>query len=421
MTTYVNPLTGQTINPSQIGYESLTISANTTLNWPINSLYTTNTPMVAAIIQVTATVGSLNLLMPSALQVSTGQSVLIQNIGSIPFTVTTASGATIINIASGVAQYIFLTDNTTNDGTWSSVTFGAGTSSANAASLAGYGLTAIGTTLNQQYPEAAVYSSIVLSAAYRAQFLVWSSGVGTITLPSASSVGNGWFVMVRNGGTGIVTLTPSGTDTIDTNVNQQLQLTESLVIVSNGSNGWSTFAYGRSNTFPYTQLAKTVTTGTYTLTAVEYANVVQEYFGTLTGNVIVVLPSTVQIYYLNNQTTGSYSLTFKTSSVGAATVTVPQGQTLTVVCDGTNVYNSSSASGGSITSLIIGAGTVTNPSLSFSGDTSTGIYHPVSSQIGFSLGGVNYLNLATTGSTLGSSLAITGTLNATGGISGGTF
>ena len=417
MTTYVNPLTGQTISPSQIGYEALTISTNTALNWPINSLYTTSTPMVAAIIQVTATAPNLQLQMPSALQVSTGQSILIQNVGRLanPFTVTTASGATIVSIASGVAQYIFLTDNTTNDGTWSSVTFGAGTSSANAAALAGYGLTAINTTLNQQYPESALFSSAILNSTYRAQFLVWSSGVGTITLPSASSVGNGWFVMVRNGGTGIVTLTPTGSDTIDTNINQQLQLTESLVIVSNGTNGWSTFAYGRSNTFPYTQLAKTVSSGTYTLTAVEYANVVQEYFGALTGNVTIVLPSTVQIYYLNNQTTGSYSLTFKTSSVGAATVTVPQLQTLTVICDGTNVYNSSSASGGSITALTVGAGSAATPSINFTGNTNTGIYQPATNQFAVSLNGANNATFTA------SMLTVQGGLTAIGGISGGTF
>jgi len=397
MTNYVNPLTGQTVSPSQIGYEALTISSNTTLNWPINSLYTTSTPMVAAIIQVTATVGSLNLLMPSALQVSTGQSVLIQNVGSNPFTVTTASGATIVSIASGVAQYIFLTDNTTNDGTWSTVTFGAGTSAANASALAGYGLTALNTTLNQTYAESSVFSSTVLNSTYRAQFLVWSSGVGALTLPSASTVGNGWFFMVRNGGTGILTLLPSGTDTIDSNASQQLQPTESLVIVSNGANGYSTFAYGRSNTFPYTQLAKTITGGTITLTAVEYANVVQEYFGVLASNQIVILPSTVQIYYLNNQTSGAYSLTFKTTAVGAAVAVVPQGQTLTVICDGTNVYNSSSASGGSITSLTINPGSAAAPSLNFAGDTTTGIYEPATSQIGFSLSGVNAATLTSSG------------------------
>jgi hypothetical protein len=406
MTTYINPFTGQTLSPSQVGYESLTISTSTSLQWPVNG-NTSN--VVASIIEVTATVASLNLVMPSAQQVSTGQSVLIRNIGVNAFTVTDFSGNTIVSIASGIAEYIYVTNNSTDNGNWEAFTFGAGTSAANAATLAGYGIKAINTTLNQNYTEASLFSDAVLNDTNRAQFLVWSAGVGTITLPTAASVGNGWFVMVRNGGSGIVTLTPSGTDTIDTNATQQLQLTESLVIVSNGTNGYSTFAYGRSNTFAYTQLAKTVATGTYTLSAVEYANVVQEYFGALTGNVIIVLPSTVQIYYLNNQTTGSFSLTFKTSSVGAATVTVPQGQTLTVVCDGTNVYNSSSASGGSITTLTIGTGSAASPSLNFTGDTNTGIYQPATDQIGFSLNGSNAMTLSATG------------LAVPAGISGGTF
>jgi hypothetical protein len=406
MSTYTDPFTGQTLSPSQVGYESLTLAANTFLQWPING---NNANVVASIIQVTASAANLKLYLPSALQVSTGQSVLIQNIGATSFTVTDISGNTIIAIASGVAQYIFLTDNSTNNGTWSTVTFGAGTSAANAAALAGAGLVASGTTLNQEYAESSLFSSAVLNDTYRAQFLVWASGVGTITLPSASVVGNGWFVMIRNGGTGIVTLTPTGTDTIDTNVNQQLQLTESLVIVSNGLDGYATFAYGRSNVFAYTQLAKTVLTGSYTLTAVEYANVVQEYFGALTGNVVVVLPSTVQIYYLNNQTTGAFSLTFKTSAVGAATVTVPQLQTLTVVCDGTNVYNASSASGGSITSLTVGAGSAATPSINFSGNTNTGIYQPATNQIGLALNGSNALTLTTAG------------LFVPAGISGGVF
>lgn len=407
MTAYVNPITGQTISPSQVGYELLTIGVDTELDWPING--NTNANVVAAIIQVTATVSNLKLIMPSALQVSTGESVLVQNIGAIAFTVTDYSGNTIVSVASGVAQYIFLTSNSTNNGTWSSVTFGAGTSAANAAALAGDGLFASGTTLNQEYAESAIFSDITLNSTYRAQFLVWSSGVGAITLPTAATVGNGWFVMIRNGGSGILTLTPSGTDTIDTNVNQQLQLTESLVVVSNGVNGYATFAYGRSNTFAYTQLAKTVTGGTDTLTAVEYANVVQEYFGALTSNQIIVLPSTVQIYYLNNQTTGSFSLTFKTSAVSAATVTVPQGQTLTVVCDGTNVYNSSSASGGTVTSLTINPGSAAAPSLNFTGNTNTGLYQPATNQVGFALNGSNALTLTTSG------------LFVPAGIAGGTF
>ena len=391
---YVNPFTGQTLSPSQVGYEEITLAADTFLQWPING---NNADVVANIIQVTATASNLKLLLPSALQVSTGQSVLIQNIGATSFTVTDISGNTIIAISSGIAQYIFLTDNTTNNGTWSTVTFGAGTSSANAAALAGYGLTAINTTLNQTYQEATVSSSQTLTSTARAQFLVWTAGVGSITLPSASAVGNGWFVMIRNGGTGILTLTPAGTDTIDLNANQQLQLTESLVIVSNGATGYSTFAYGRANVFPYTQLALTVTGGTTTLSAVQYANVIQGYSGALTSNQIIVLPSTVQIYYLNNQTTGAYSLSFKTAAVGAATVSVPQNATVTVICDGTNVYSSSSAIIGSISTITLTVGSAAAPSFNYVGDTTTGIYHPGSGQVAITSSGVNVATFSSTG------------------------
>ena len=78
MTTYTDPFTGQTISPTQVGYESLTLSINTFLQWPING----NTgSVVANIIDVNATTTGLSLIMPSALQVSTGQSTLIRNTG----------------------------------------------------------------------------------------------------------------------------------------------------------------------------------------------------------------------------------------------------------------------------------------------------------------------------------------------------
>ena len=85
MTTYTNPFTGQTISPASVSYESITISSNTALQWPING--NTSTP-ASSIIDVTATVASLQLQLPPASQVSTGQSVLVRNIGSIAFTVT---------------------------------------------------------------------------------------------------------------------------------------------------------------------------------------------------------------------------------------------------------------------------------------------------------------------------------------------
>jgi hypothetical protein len=409
MTTYTNPFTGQTVSPSSVSYESLSLTANLELQWPING--NDSTP-ASSIIDVTATSSGTPtgwlLELPPATQVSTGQSLIVRNIGSQLFTVTDNGGNTIISIPSGIADFIFLVDNTTVNGIWASVVFGAGTSSANASALAGFGLTPIGLTLNQAYNVTDYYSNSALGAANRAQFNVWAGGVGVFTLPSAVTVGNNWFTIIRNNGSGVLTLTPTGTDTIDGNINMQLQLTESVVIVSNGATGFNTYAYGRSNAFAFTQLAQVVTGGTLTLTAAQGSNIIQEYSGTLTSNQIVVLPSTVQLYSLQNSTSGPFSLTFKTAGIGS-TVTVGQGQTALVVSDGTNIYSTTSNTASSFTSATLAPGSVGAPSLNFLGNTNTGLYLPASNQIGFAINGANGMTLSSTG------------LVVTNGISGGTF
>jgi hypothetical protein len=404
--TFTNPFTGQTLSPSQVGYESLTISANTTLQWAINGNDQSN--VVANIIEVTATTTSLALIMPPATQVSVGQAILIRNIGANTFIVEDNSGGTIASIDSGIAKYIYVTSNTTVAGTWGIFTMGAGTSAANASTLAGYGLTPIGATLNQSYTVVNYYGSSTLPTTVRAQFNVWGGGVGTLTLPSASTAGDNWFCMVRNNGTGIVTLTPVGTDTIDGNATQQLQLTESLVIVSNGT-GWNTFGYGRSNQFAYTQLALSVTGGTTTLTTAQAANTIQTYSGVLTSNQIIIVPSTVQLYTVTNNTTGSFSLTIKTSVVGGATVVISQNTSLVIICDGTNVYNAASGSSSTLTSLTLGNGSLSVPSLKFSGDVNTGFYLPSSGKFNFVVNNASAGFFDSTG------------LTVVNGIKGGTF
>ena len=414
MTSYTNPFSGQTINPSAVSYEALSVTADTSLQWPVNG--NTNAP-VSSIIDVTATLnGSTGWLLelPPAQQVSTGQSTLVRNIGSYPFTVTDYSGNTIVTIASGVSQFIFLTNNTTTNGVWSTVTFGASTSSANAASLAGYGLLASGLTLNQVYPVIAYSSNYTLSAANSADLSVWTGGAGTLTLPSAALVGTGWFITIKNNGTGILTITPAGSNTIDGNANQQLQLTESISLVSNGSN-WNSFGLGRSNTFAYTLLSLSVTGGTLTLSSTQAANTIQSYSGTLTSNEIVIVPSTVQLYTITNNTTGSYTFTVKTVIGGGATVTVAQGTSLVLICDGTNVYNAASGSSSSITSLTLGNGSLSVPSIQFSGDLNSGIYLVATSQVGFVIAN------AQAGYYDASGLTMNGTGTFTSGVKGGTF
>jgi len=478
MTTYISPFTGQTISPSQVSYESLTISANTPLSWPING---NNTVVSANIIDVTATIGgavfrgtisgvtltvtsvtsgtiavgqvitgtniasgttitalgsgsggtgtytisisqtigtaeaitasALLLELPPATQVSTGQAIIVRNVGSNSFTVADTSGNTIVSVASGIAYYIWLTNNSTVNGTWTEVQLGAGTSSANASQLAGYGLEALGATLNTITPITSYYSSSTLSANAQSQLSVWEGGAGTITLPSASGVGANWFTIVKNNGTGILTVQTSGSDTIDGISNStQLQIGESFALVSDGTSTYNSWGYGQSAIFSFTQEQISVTGAgaTITLTSSQASYTLQEYSGVLSQNTNVVVPSTVQFYVITNNTTGSYTLTFKTSVGGGATTTIPNGSTVAMVCDGTNVYAVSTVSN-NVTSLTLSVGSSTNPSLNFVGNLTTGLYLPNSNQVGITINGSEQAYFSSTG------------LTVFGGISGGTF
>lgn len=393
MTSYINPYTGQTISPSQVGYEALTITTDTILQWPING----NTDSVVAnIIEVTASTAGLKLYMPPATSVSTGQSALIRNIGANSFTVVNTSGTTIVSIASGIAQYIYVTNNATINGTWGTVTFGAGTSAANAATLAGYGLEAVSTTLNTITPVTTFSSNYQMLPEDQSSLYVWTGGAGTVTLPSAASAGASWYAIIKNDGTGILNVAPSGANTIDGEVSKQLQIAESFVLVTDGTTFYS-YAYGQSATFFFTQLTKSVTGGTVTLTSNEAASIIQEYIGVLTSNCTVILPPTVQLYSFQNNTTGAFSLTFSTGAGGATTVSLPQNQTILAICDGTNVYNAQTSTSSFINALTLGNGSAAAPSLSFTGSATTGLYLAASNQLGFAIAGVNAGTLAATG------------------------
>ena len=61
------------------------------------------------------------------------------------------------------------------------------------------------------------------------------------------------------------------------------------------------------------------------------------YQGTITANRNVICPQVGKFYVLQNNTTGGHSVTLKTAAVGSTGVTLPNGFTAIVMCDGTNV------------------------------------------------------------------------------------
>lgn len=410
---YVSPFTGDVIQPTDVSYRTVALSANTQLNWPSNS--TTATDFIARIMQVNASSAGLQLRVPAANEASVGEDSLIRNVGSNSFTVTTYGGAsTIITVAPGEAKYIYITDNSTVAGTWGNIAFGAGSSSADAATLAGYGLLAISTTLNQSHPTSALTNGYTYLAADRAQTKIWSSGSGTSTLPLASSLGDNWFTLFKNNGTGTMTIGTTSSELIDGLTTKTFQPGDAAFIICTGS-AYVTVGYGANTTFAFTALVKPVVSGTYTLTTSEAQNVIQEYVGSLTGNVEVVFPQVVTLYVVSNQTTDNgFTLTIKTSASGASSTTIPPGQQATLVCDGVNFFNANTVQAGA-TSLNLINGTVGTPAINFAAETNSGMYRPGVGQVAFAILGSQIMNILSTG------ISITGEGKFSGGVKGGTF
>jgi len=394
---YNSPFTGDVIQPTDVSYRAITLSANTQLEWPINGTATDN--YAARIMQVTASASGLSLYMPPANQASVGQDALIRNVSGTTFTVKDFEGVnTIVAIAAGEAKYIYITANPTTTGTWGVIAFGVGSSSADAASLAGYGLKAITTTLNQSHPVATTSGSFTADATYRAKTLVWTGGVGTLSLTSAGTLGDDWFMMVRNGGTGLLTIDPDGSELINGSSTLALQINDSAFVCCSGS-AFYTVGLGQETTFAYSQLTLPVTSGsTYTLTPAQAQNTIIKVTGTaINSNVTIVLPAAVQVYFALNQTSGTANVIFTTGVVGGNNTSLSVSQQATLVCDSVNVLSATSVVvGGSAISIIDGSAVA--PSLNFTGETNTGMYRPSGgSAIGWSVGGTAKMLLTSQG------------------------
>ena len=411
MTTYTSPFSGDTIQPTDVSYASYTgLTSNLTLQWPVNG--NTGNP-AARVMEISFTGSGGVVFMPDATQVSVGQDALIRNVGSTSFTVEGYSGSTIISIAAGQAEYIYVTNNSTQNGTWGIIAFGAGTYSGAASQLAGYGLEAISTTLNQAYTVNSLTANYTFLSGDQASIYIWTGGATSATLSASATLGNNWFMLFKNNGSGTVTIACSGSDTIDGATTKTFQPGNSAFIVCTGS-GFVTVGYGTSSTFVYSVLTLTVTGGTYTLSASQASNTIQEYSGTLTSNQIILFPPVANLYVISNQTSGSYTLTASTGVSGGATATIPSGGQATLICDGKNFLNANTTQAGA-TAISLVNGTVSNPSLNFSSETSTGIYRPGAGRLGISITGTEILDINTNG------ISVAGSGTFTTGISGGAF
>lgn len=369
MTTFTQTFGGSAVSPADVAYAAYTFGTNLQLYWPQFSEGQTN--VAARFMSLTANAVSLNVFMPDATLNSVGYDAIVFNAGSDTFNVVDSTGGAIATIAPGQTYYLMLTSNVTQAGTWLTIQFGVGTGSANAAALAGFGLLAMAGLLEVNFVVNGASNDFPITSAGRGQLYNWTGGSGTITLPAASSVGNGFFFMLANNGSGSITV-DAGSGTIDQLSTSVFSQTQSGFIISDGSN-WETVGKGLQNTFAVTLLNLNVAGGSdVTETSAQAQNIIQQLTGLLTANINVIVPATVQLYFVSNQTSGAHTVTFKAS--GGSGVLVPQGSNAILYCDGTNIVNAFTAAVSG--TLALTSGSAISPSLFFQSFPGTGIYSP---------------------------------------------
>lgn len=382
-----------TIPPANAAYGAYTLTTNTTFVWPYNA--TDTSTAISKIMDVTPSVGIV-MTFPAANLVSPGEDFLIRNVGAQTLTINDSTGNTIDTIAAGISKYYFVEVNTTAAGIWGKVTFGAGSSSATAGDLIGYGIKALTTTLNQAHTVVTSNSDISVDATYRATMLVSTGGTVTIALAAVATLGDDFFFFYRNDGTGTATINPNAAETFDGAATFMVQPGESLIAVCSGAT-WYSVGYGRSTLYQFTQLVKDVSAaGTFTLTASEASNKMLSFNGNPASAVTIIVPSVVSVYYIQSAISTVQTITVKTAAGTGVVVT----QTARVIglCDGTNVVAAQSVAATSAVSLIDGS--AASPSLNFASSTNSGLFLKGTTGVGITVNGSEVIAIEAAGVTL---------------------
>lgn len=382
MTSFTQVFGGGTLDPAQPSYKAYTATSSITSVWPIEA--STSQNVVAAINDVSfGTATGLNFILPPANQVSVGYNMLFNNVGTSAFTVLDNGSGTVLTATSGSAWSAYVTDNTTASGAYRVYQAGAGTSSAAAGSLAGLGLKAITTTLNQEYPAYTVAVSTLITASYRAATVVYTGGAGIFTFDPLATLTTGWFVNLVNQGTGALVVTPPS-GTIDGLATKTMNPGDSCIVTTNGSNMF-TVGFGQSAVYAFSFITISLAgfSGNYTLSGSQLNKTAIQFTGAIVGAVNIIVPFTAQQYWVDNSTTGGTGFAFlvKTSTqTGGADVENDgiSARREILYCNGTIVVNADTT--GLSTPLGIGDG---------------GTGATTASQALSNLGGVNDLSAAT--------------------------
>lgn len=386
--TYTQVFGGGSVSPAFDSYVSYVLTANLTIVWPQETAPNSN--LAAQIIDLASTsTGPFNVTLPPATQVSVGQFLIFNNLSSFSQTILNNAGGVIVSIAPGAVFFVYLQANATAGGQWFGFQYGSAISNPSAAALAGAGLMPTGSTLSQDIVVSTFSSSpVAVGVNQRAQLLNWSGGSGTFNLPGSSVVAANFYIQIRNSSASTITIAANGSDNINGTATLTMQPGDSAFFVTDGAGNWYTIGLGTTQPvfFNYQAISVTGVSNPISLGTTPGTNlnrIAYKFTGVLTGNLIVDVPAYAQTYWINNATTGAFTLTFQVPTVFPGGLTpagsvfaVAQGQQNILYSDGANVVNAVSGSGlGNPVQINQGGtgATTANSALTNLGGTSVGV------------------------------------------------
>ena len=333
---FTNIFGGNVVKPAQQSYLALSISTNTSLVWPVETIE--GAAYLAGEIDVTATASGLALALPNAQNGATGVSTIITNVGTNSINLTDSTGNTVVSLTSSVSWLLSLTNNSTAAGVWRLIQIGAAPSAPQAYALAGAGLQANNLVLQSNLPTSVVSTSSSITAAARATLVDWTGAAGgTLALDTVANLGAGWWTVVMNNGAGTITITSpqniNGLASLSLPVNSAV----TLVATSSGIVTASSVAQAAGNPFYTSTTPISLTGSAMTLTSLQTQALSLKFTGTLSANYVVTFPAaTPGMWFFNNQTSGAYTLTLTIS--GGTSYILAQGYDVLLVSDGTSWY-----------------------------------------------------------------------------------
>jgi len=247
MTVQITQPTINPIVPANAGLNVITLSNSTSpvsLVYPTTFIQSPNYLAAAIIVDQAEGFSGGIIIMPSALIVTQSVVCSIKNNGSEPIEIQNFDGGTIVTIDPGICKLLFLLPSVTPAGVWDAITIGAGTSSADAAALAGYGLIAIATKLNSCYKTETASTPITLAANSDAKLYSWQGGNETLNLNLYTPTQDGFYFLIKNESpsNGILILSATSIDggtTVNLTKNQSC-----FVIYNIADSTWKTVGLG---------------------------------------------------------------------------------------------------------------------------------------------------------------------------------